>query len=244
MARLLKDGLLNGVCFECGKKVENDVICKDCIDAYRKKLFGFKFESDWIEDLLWCPTQIYRKFSFDNNNYMIYMRWRSADPFRFHIWLIGTEFDQENKTNLPIVAWSEDLFEKYNIFASEKDDIKDIEKIVEQITINAVQSGFKNIVFNSYAHLHLKDHLMPKSLFIFCPVEFFIGLKKNKEITTELYYTVLEGGKFYRMSSIRGYNGKEFTCDKLGKFRIVLSPETVFGVVKSFSIDVYEVDNL
>lgn len=35
----------------------------------------------WIESLLWCPSQCYYYFQHYENRYCIYLRWRHRDPW-------------------------------------------------------------------------------------------------------------------------------------------------------------------
>lgn len=248
MTRILKDDLIKGICFECGKKVENDVICKDCIEVLRKKLFGFKFDEEWVEDIIWCHTQLYRKFSYNGNNYVLYLRLKGADPFQLHIWLIDSGNKKESEIHDPIVAWSEDLAKKFRIYATSKDDIKDIELVAEYVAKSLAESNFAGILWDHFASCSMKNLTKPSSAELFAPIDFFVKLKNEKTITDDLYYTSLEENKFYKMSTIENYEyndyfGKKYVLDKKSKFRIELIPVKSIksDTIKDFEIIVEEV---
>ncbi len=40
-------------------------------------------DDEWIEDLLWCPSQCYRRTKCDGKTYTPYLRWRWEDPWEF-----------------------------------------------------------------------------------------------------------------------------------------------------------------
>lgn len=229
MARILKDDLIRGICFECGKKVENDVLCKDCIEKLREKLFGFKFDGNWIEDLLWCPTQLYRKFQYDGNNYVLYLRWRSADPFQCYLLLTDSGNKSKPIIHDPIVAWSEDLFERFKMYVTSKDNIDDIELIAESLVRTLAESRFVGINWNHFVYLSFKDSIKSSVAELFAPIDFFVKLKKEKSLIHELYYKALEKDKFYKMSSIENYEyvsyfNERYILDNKSTFRIELKP--------------------
>jgi hypothetical protein len=41
--------------------------------------------SDWDDDLIWCPSQCYKKIEYKGNQFVIYLRWRHSDPWRAEI---------------------------------------------------------------------------------------------------------------------------------------------------------------
>ena len=41
----------------------------------------FKVEGEWVDDLIWCPSQCYLHFSIKGQCYVLYLRWRHADPW-------------------------------------------------------------------------------------------------------------------------------------------------------------------
>ncbi len=42
-------------------------------------------DDEWIEDLLWCPSQCYRRIRCDGRVYTLYLRWRHEDPWEFRV---------------------------------------------------------------------------------------------------------------------------------------------------------------
>jgi len=44
-----------------------------------------RIENGWDIDLIWCPSQIYKTFMFNDKEYKIYLRWRFDDPWEIRI---------------------------------------------------------------------------------------------------------------------------------------------------------------
>ena len=42
--------------------------------------------SDWRDDLMWCPSQLYREFKRNGKEWTLYCRWRYEDPWTFNIY--------------------------------------------------------------------------------------------------------------------------------------------------------------
>jgi hypothetical protein len=40
---------------------------------------------DWLDDLIWCPSQCYLKIIHNNRWFIIYLRWRHSDPWRAYL---------------------------------------------------------------------------------------------------------------------------------------------------------------
>ncbi|MEM1003438.1 MAG: hypothetical protein AAGH46_12395 [Bacteroidota bacterium] len=40
-----------------------------------------KIIEDWDDDLIWCPSQCYLKFTYKGKHFVIYLRWRHTDPW-------------------------------------------------------------------------------------------------------------------------------------------------------------------
>lgn len=71
-------------------------------------------DSKWREDLIWCPTQIYRSVYVNGFKFTLYLRWRWDDPFDFHILSVkGIDefFD---------LGWNKELFSNHKIFCTSK----------------------------------------------------------------------------------------------------------------------------
>ena len=56
-----------------------------------------KIRSEWMDDLIWCPSQCYLNIEFNKKYFVIYLRWRHSDPWNtpllieckdenFHTW--------------------------------------------------------------------------------------------------------------------------------------------------------------
>jgi len=44
-----------------------------------------RIENGWDIDLIWCPSQIYKTFTVNQKEYIIYLRWRFDDPWEMYI---------------------------------------------------------------------------------------------------------------------------------------------------------------
>jgi len=44
-----------------------------------------RIENGWDIDLIWCPSQIYKTFTVNQKEYIIYLRWRFDDPWEVYI---------------------------------------------------------------------------------------------------------------------------------------------------------------
>ncbi len=42
-------------------------------------------DPEWIENLLWCPSQCYRRIECCGKLYTLYLRWRWEDPWQFEV---------------------------------------------------------------------------------------------------------------------------------------------------------------
>lgn len=36
---------------------------------------------EWEDDLIWCPSQCYLRFQFKQMFFVLYLRWRTSDPW-------------------------------------------------------------------------------------------------------------------------------------------------------------------
>ena len=54
----------------------------------------FKIISHWKDDLIWCPSQCYFDFEYNNTHWQIYLRWRWSDP-----WTATLRENPEEKVN-------------------------------------------------------------------------------------------------------------------------------------------------
>jgi len=67
-----------------------------------------KILRDWVDHLIWCPSQCYLLVEYSDKIYTLYLRWRHSDPWTCQI-VEGDLWDDEafewgsNK-------WSDDLF--------------------------------------------------------------------------------------------------------------------------------------
>ena len=62
-----------------------------------------RIENGWDIDLIWCPSQIYKTFMFNDKEYKIYLRWRFDDPWEMRIngdWFMVKEYIAEEYQEL------------------------------------------------------------------------------------------------------------------------------------------------
>ena len=52
-----------------------------------------KIVSDWKDDLCWCPSQCYLELTHNNQNYVVYLRWRHSDPWTATLIECDNSFD-------------------------------------------------------------------------------------------------------------------------------------------------------
>ncbi len=85
-------------------------------------------DSEWIERLLWCPSQCFKRIRCNGKIYTLYLRWRYEDPWQFYV----IEGDAVKGS---INSWrfiTGDLFIEYNKFFKDI-EIKEAEKEAEKI---------------------------------------------------------------------------------------------------------------
>ena len=66
--------------------------------------------NQWIEDLRWCPSQIYYYFvDKDGGRWCIYLRWRHQDPWTAELVRCDKnwEFDWDNPDNVNLLEEKE-----------------------------------------------------------------------------------------------------------------------------------------
>ncbi len=93
-------------------------------------------QNKFLEDLLWCPSQIYYYFISSGRKFCIYLRWRYKNPWTAE--LIECDDDWEFSKN-----WRED-WHKLTLSKEYKDEeYKDLEKEV----LDKIAAMFPNLEF-------------------------------------------------------------------------------------------------
>ncbi len=85
-----------------------------CLDRVRTKLIKNQWASEkrehtWIEDIIYCPSQIYYYFSTANGQkYVLYLRWRHQDPWTVELVKVNSEdeWDWDSAENLGYFKWT------------------------------------------------------------------------------------------------------------------------------------------
>ncbi|MDK2464803.1 MAG: hypothetical protein QI223_08545 [Candidatus Korarchaeota archaeon] len=111
-------------------------------------------DPEWIEHLLWCPSQCYRRIEYCGRLYTLYLRWRYEDPWQFMIaegdMLGGRGFyvldprrgtsgevtgTEEGKLITESVRWrfvSDDLFERFG-YHFRDEEYREAERKAEEL---------------------------------------------------------------------------------------------------------------
>jgi len=79
-----------------------------------------RIENGWDIDLIWCPSQIYKTFTVNQKEYIIYLRWRFDDPWEVYV----------NDKGIDVYLMEEYKAEQYHELMDFVDD--NIDRIVEQ----------------------------------------------------------------------------------------------------------------
>ena len=73
----------------------------------------------WQESLMWCPSQLQLPISYDNQNYVIYLRWRHQDPWQASLVETGSDFEIKEPANwidLKIDHFRDEEYPKLKIY--------------------------------------------------------------------------------------------------------------------------------
>ncbi len=112
-------------------------------------------DEEWVEELLWAPSQCYRRARCGSRIYTLYLRWRWEDPWQFYIvegdmlaqpgpYLVDVKagrvghvkgVDEKGGFILEPVRWrfvTEDLFEENNLFFHDE-ELEKAEKKAEEL---------------------------------------------------------------------------------------------------------------
>lgn len=53
---------------------------------------GFRIVKDWKDSMIWCPSQCEMRVSYNEDNYVIYLRWRWSNPWTARIIKVDEKF--------------------------------------------------------------------------------------------------------------------------------------------------------
>lgn len=85
---------------------------------------------EWIDDLVWCPSQCYTDVrASDGTPYVLYLRWRWDDPWEAHF-IRNTTRDRWGKESSSMEMWSRDVFEENRVCYGREDDLSLIKEIL------------------------------------------------------------------------------------------------------------------
>jgi len=100
-------------------------------------------DSEWFESLIWCPSQLLRRFRCGSYVFTLYLRWRYDDPWQFFI-ALGDMFDKDSEWEFV----TDDLFEKYGLFFRDV-EYKEAERRAEELFMQVIDDIIRNIVRNA-----------------------------------------------------------------------------------------------
>jgi hypothetical protein len=75
---------------------------------------------EWFYALTVAPSQCYYRIQHEGVDYMLYLRWRHEDPWHAYVIKNAASLEAMNKGN---PAWSEDVFELYQVWYT-KDELE------------------------------------------------------------------------------------------------------------------------
>jgi len=61
----------------------------------------------WLDELFWCPSQCYYHIQHHGEDYILYLRWRRADPWQAYIIKNAANWNEMRGKE---ACWSEDVF--------------------------------------------------------------------------------------------------------------------------------------
>lgn len=79
---------------------------------------NIELKGEWLDDLIWCPSQCYYAFDYKGTEYTIYLRWRWDNPWTADLY---KDFDKdlENVWELPIEFFRDDQLDEVKAHAME-----------------------------------------------------------------------------------------------------------------------------
>ena len=89
----------------------------------------------WIEDLIWCPSQCYRRIEAGGKLYTLYLRWRWDNPWQFRV-MDGDAVERKTE----FLPWTVDIFEKLGLWFADN-DFKKAEEKAEELFLSLWAEG-------------------------------------------------------------------------------------------------------
>lgn len=95
------------------------------INSYFRS-YNWVVHEEWDDDLIWHPSQCYKKIEVDGNHYVIYLRWRWDDPWTAELVDCGKDgkFDIRSedvkRTPLDVGYFKSDELEELKMQAEKK----------------------------------------------------------------------------------------------------------------------------
>jgi hypothetical protein len=75
-------------------------------------------DNEWTEHLMWCPSQLHKRFKYNGKEYYLYLRWRYSDPWTFTIG--HTDKDGNHICRIDIFEHLDLFFKDYEYPLAEK----------------------------------------------------------------------------------------------------------------------------
>ena len=73
---------------------------------------------EWFYELIWCPSQCYYRVQHNGIDYILYLRWRWANPWHSHVIKNAATLDEMHDER---AVWSEDVFAINHVHYSDEE---------------------------------------------------------------------------------------------------------------------------
>lgn len=79
---------------------------------YRIMQCKYRLRYDWEDDLIWCPSQCYKKIEYKGRQFVIYLLWRHADPWTATLIECFPDGKFERLHSLNVSPWKDSELDK------------------------------------------------------------------------------------------------------------------------------------
>lgn len=191
---------------------------------FKNKNSNINWTTDWIENSLFGPIELYRKFEYDGMSFIAHIVSKKNDSFTFNLKLLSSGAKNEFSRNKPVLSNTYDLFSKLGVSKENCKDINVAKQLAEMLILSLIESKFKSILFFTFAVVNLGEG-ENRIGDLYGDFELFRDLETNKSVETNLNYNILPN-KLHKILLVKdGFDNDMFEPnDKIynGKFKINL----------------------
>lgn len=102
-------------------------------------------DTEWKEELSWCPSQLIRRFKYKGEEYMLYLRWRHENP-----WTLRIIKELKGERSPQYLFYEPNILEFIGIYLS-MEDYKLAEEIAESMLYKLDKFGLlEDIITNKF----------------------------------------------------------------------------------------------